>query len=133
MLNYFKFSSIIFCVKMIRYSQKQLGERLWIISTFYAEISCYSYICTIDVQTKPNSGMNDSIRIMFIKIIIIIKINFIEIYSKNMSLISNKCDFIKVFIRKEYKYIILSKERVKEYIIRFFKHFTCNKLSRNKF
>ena len=50
--------------------------------------------------------MNNSIRIFFIKIIIIIKINFIKIYSKNMSLISNKCDFIKILIKK--KYIIIS-------------------------
>ena len=40
---------------MIRYSQKQLGQRLWIVSTFHAEISCYSYICTIDVQCQAKS------------------------------------------------------------------------------
>ena len=31
-----------------------------------------------------------------------IKINCIKIYGKNMSLISTKCDFIKIFIEKEY-------------------------------
>ena len=50
--------------------------------------------------------MNYSIRNNYIKIIIIIKNNFINIYSKNMSLISSKCDFIKIFILKEY--IIIS-------------------------
>ena len=53
---------------------------------------------------SQNSDMNNRIRIIFTKIII--KINFFKIYSKNMFLISNKCDFITIFIIKEY--IIIS-------------------------
>ena len=55
---------------------------------------------------KQKSEICNSIRIIFKKIIVIIKINFIKFFSKNMSLISNKCNFIKIFIIKEY--IIIS-------------------------
>ena len=48
--------------------------------------------------TTPSQkfAMNYSISIIFINFIIIMKINFIKIYSEIMSLISNKCDFIKI-------------------------------------
>ena len=51
----------------------------------------------------------------------ILKINFIMLYSKNVSLISNRWHFIKIFALKEY--II---------IIKFFKRFIFNKPIRNK-
>ena len=42
--------------------------------------------------------MNNSIRITFINVFI--KINFGKIYSKNMPLISSKCNFIKISLKK---------------------------------
>ena len=51
---------------------------------------------------SQNFGMNNNFRIIFLKIIIIIKVNFIKIYTKNTHIIGNKCDFTKMFIKKEH-------------------------------
>ena len=50
--------------------------------------------------------MSNSFRIIFILTIIVIKINFIKIYTKNTRLIGKKCDYTKIFIQKEF--IIIS-------------------------
>ena len=79
------------------------------------------------VMPRQKSGMNNTIRIIFIKSIIVIKVSFIVIHSKDTQLISIKFDFTKIFIKKENIIIITTR------IMKIFKHCTCNKSIRNKF
>ena len=48
------------------------------------------------VTPRQMSNISNTIRIIFIKIIILIKFNSIKIYSKNMYLKTNKYNFIKI-------------------------------------
>ena len=53
------------------------------------------------ITPSQESDMNKSFSIIFLKvIIIIIKVDFINIYYKNIHFISKKCDFTKIFIKK---------------------------------
>ena len=69
--------------------------------------------------------MNNSIKIIFIKIII--KINIIKIYVKNTLFITRTYDITRIFIKLEYIFICLQGSK------KFFNHFTCNKPFENKF
>ena len=53
------------------------------------------------IMSSRKFDMNSSIRIIFIKIIIIIKVNFTKIYAENSQFISKKIDFTKIFIKIE--------------------------------
>ena len=64
----------------------------------YFFFKCFAFFKFLTPSQK--SDMNNSIRIIFIKIFIFIRINLIKIYNQNMELISNKRDFTKVFIKK---------------------------------
>ena len=74
---------------------------------------------------SQNSGMNNSIRTMFIKIII--KINIIKIYIKNTHFITRKHDITRIFIKLEYKFTCVQNSK------KIFNHFTCNKPNGNNF
>ena len=64
------------------------------------------------------------------KIIVIIKINFIKICSKNMPLRSNKCEFIKILIIIGYMGML---SLVCKALSNVSNHFTCNKPITNNF
>ena len=58
-------------------------------------------LCLFQIYyAKPKLDINNSIRIIFIKIMVIFKVNFIKIYNKNTIFISKKCDLTKIFIKK---------------------------------
>ena len=65
----------------------------------------------------------NSVRIIFIKIII--KINIIKIYIKNPHFIARK--YIRIFIKVEYIFLCVQSSK------KLFNHFTCNKPIGNKF
>ena len=94
--NWFYFFFLIFLHAKLPPSFRM--PRYWYQFFTYLFFKCFEFL----KFTTPNqkSDMNNSIRIIFIKIIT--KINFFNIYSKGMSLISNKYAFIKIFIIKEY-------------------------------
>ena len=54
------------------------------------------------IMPSHKSGINNGFKIIFLKLIIVIKVCFIKIYSKNTHFISGKCDFTNIFIKKEY-------------------------------
>ena len=88
--SWFYFFFFVFCHAKISPSFRMHASCINCSLIFF---KCFSFFKFI--MPSKNSDMNNSIRTIFIKIIIIIKTNFIKIYSKNMSLESNKCDFIK--------------------------------------
>ena len=89
--NWFYFFFLIFChPKVPPYFR----------TTRLSFFKCFAFPKFTSLSQK--SDMNYSIRVIFVKVIIMIQINFIKIYSNNISLISNKCDLIKIFIMKEY-------------------------------
>ena len=49
-------------------------------------------------MVSQKSDKNNSIRIIFIKIIV--KINIIKIYTKNIHFITTKCEVPRIFIKK---------------------------------
>ena len=65
--------------------------------------------------------LNNSLRIIFIKIII--KINIIKIYMTNTHFITRKSNITRIFIKVEYIFISVPSSK------KFFNHFTCNKQS----
>ena len=104
------------CIWLMR--TKSTSLKIWYISISHHCLRCHTtginfllifFKCFAFFKfttSSQKSHMNNSIRFILIKCIIIRKINFITICSKNTHLISKKCDVIKVFIKKEY--IIIS-------------------------
>ena len=70
---------------------------------------------------SESSDIINSIRIIFIKVILMIKIGFITSGSNNMPLVGNECGFIKIFNIK--KYVIINFQNS----IQCFKNFNCNR------
>lgn len=70
---------------------------------------------------SESSDIINSIRIIFIKVILMIKIGFITTGSNNMPLVGNECGFIKIFNIK--KYVIINFQNS----IQCFKNFNCNR------
>ena len=75
--------------------------------------------------SSQKSDKNNSMRIIFIKIII--NINIIKIYTKSTHFITTKCGITRIFIKIEYIFIWVKSS------MKFFNHFTCNKPIRNRF
>ena len=73
---------------------------------------------------SQKSDKNNSIRIIFIKIIIKISIN---IFIKNTHFFTRKNDITRIFIKVEYIFICVRSSK------NFFNLFTCNKPIGNKF
>lgn len=70
---------------------------------------------------SESSDIINSIRIIFIKVILMIKIGFITTGSNNMPLVGNECGFIKIFNIK--RYVIINFQNS----IQCFKNFNCNR------
>ena len=94
-----------------------------IISSHIFFLKCFAFLKFN--MPRQKSDMNNSIRIIFIKIII--KINIIKIYIKNTHFFTRKYDIIRIFIKVEYNFICLQSSK------KFFNYFTCDKPIRNKF
>ena len=84
------------------FSQAPISPSCWMpcyrhkLFMFFQYFVLFKYIIP-----SQKFDINNNFRIIFIKIIII-KVNVIKIYMKNTHLISKKCNFTKIFIRKEY-------------------------------
>ena len=95
---------------------------LYVLRCIY--IHLYLYRCVISITPAHKMNMNNSFRIIIVKVIII-KLDLIKVYCIKAYINAKKCDNIKGYIDKDY--IIIRGYRT----IKFFKHF--NKPTGNKF
>ena len=130
----FKYSETVY-IKSIIGSISFFSSSSTKSSTFYWDVMLLPLILHLSLfkffvffkfnMLSQKSDKNNSIRIIFIKIII--KINIIKINMNNTHFILIKYKITRIFIKIEYIFIciLISKK--------FLNHFTCNRPIRNKF